>query len=118
MTFRIRRKLVCDPEFLGLPPHVRETFITVFREWAVAEAAILKGSGWYIEELQQKPKVAPEGLFSVHVSDDGGRTWPWRGVCFRRGGDIVFFGFGPRTPEFYVKMARVREALGRVDDEH
>lgn len=118
MTFRVRRKLVCDPEFLGHPPHVRETYISVFRELAVADSPTLKGSGWYIEELQQKQKLAPEGIFSVHVSDDRGKTWPWRGAFFRRGGDIVFFGFGPRNPDFYVRMARVREALGRIDDQH
>lgn len=117
MTFRVRRKLVCDPEFLGLPPRVREAFVTAFRELAVSNVPIVRGSDWYIEELRQRQKIAPDGMFSVHVSVDAGKSWPWRGVFFRRGTDLVFFGFGPRTPEFYVRMARARQALGGVDDE-
>lgn len=117
MAFRIRRKLVCDSEFLGLPPCVRETFIAVFRELAVSDTPILNGGEWYIEELRQKQKLIPKGMFSVHVSEDKGKTWLWRGVFFRREGDLVFFGFGPRLPDFYTRMARVREAVGRTDDE-
>ncbi len=117
MTFRIRRKLICDPEFLALPPHVRETFITVFRELAVSDTPIQKGPGYYIEELRQRQKIASEGIFSVHISEHADKDWMWRGVFFRRSDDIVFFGFGPRVPDFYVRMSRARDAVSRADDE-
>lgn len=117
MPFRVRRKLLCDPEFLGLPPPVREIFIAAFRELAVASGPMAESSAWYVAELRQRQRIAPQGIFSVHVSDDGGKTWPWRGVFFRRDGDLVFFGFGPRVPEFYTRMARARTALTRADDE-
>ena len=117
MTFRIRRKLICDAEFLALPPHVRETFITVFRELAVSDTPIQKGPGYYIEELRQRQKIASEGIFSVHVSERTDKDWMWRGVFFRRSDDIVFFGFGPRVPDFYVRMSRARDAVSRADDE-
>lgn len=117
MTFRIRRKLLSDPEFLGLPPEVRETFISAFRELAVAETPVQRTSAWYVEELHQRKRTASQGIYSVHVKEGGGKRWPWRGVFFRRGNDLVFFGFGPRVPDFYVRMARAREALSRKDDE-
>lgn len=117
MTFRIRRKLVCDPEFLALPHHVRETFIVVFRELAVSDTTILNGPRYYIEELRQRQRIAPEGIYSVHASDHASKDWMWRGVFFRRGVDLVFFGFGPRVPDFYARMARAREAVDRADDE-
>ena len=76
-----------------------------------------RSSAWYVEEVRQRQRVAPDGVFSVHVSDDDGRTWRWRGVFFRRGQDLVFFGFGPRTPEFYRRLARTRRAWDRINDE-
>ena len=117
MPFRIRRKHVCDPEFLALPPAVRETFIMVFRELAVSDVPILKGPQYCIEELRQKPRIAPEGIFSVQLSDRSDRRWLWRGVFFRRVGDLVFYGFGPRIPDFYVRLSRVREAASHAEDD-
>lgn len=117
MSFRVRRKLVSDVEFLALPPRLRETFIAVFRELAVAESPILRGPAFYVEELRQKRNLAREGIYSVHVADTSRGDWKWRGVFFRRRADLVFFGFGPREPDFYERMARTREALSRLDDE-
>lgn len=117
MAFRIRRKLTCDPEFLALPPEVREVFIVVFRELAVSKSPLLKGPGYFIEELRQRQKLAPEGIFSVHVTEHPREEWFWRGAFFRRGRDLVFFGFGPRIPDFYARLARARAAISRVDDE-
>ena len=117
MAFKIRRKLVCDFEFLALPPHLRETFITVFRELAVSDTPILKGHRYYIEKLRQRLRIAPEGIYSVHVSEHTDKDWMWRGVFFRRNGDLVFFGLGPRVPDFYVRMSRARDAVNRINDE-
>lgn len=117
MAFRIRRKLVSDVEFLSLPPDVRESFIVVFRELGVAESPLLKGPEFFIEELHQKKNLAPDGIYSVHVHGADRSEWTWRGVFFRRGNDLVFFGFGPREPDFYERMSRTREALSRLDDE-
>ncbi|MFI5417285.1 MAG: hypothetical protein ACHQ2Y_00095 [Candidatus Lutacidiplasmatales archaeon] len=117
MAFRIRRKLSSDSEFLALPPEVREVFIVVFRELAVSKSPRLRGQGYFIEELRQRQKIAPEGIFSVHVTELPREEWFWRGAFFRRRSDLVFFGFGPRFPDFYVRMARARAAMSRVDDE-
>lgn len=117
MSFRVRRKLISDPEFLALPPPVRESFIAVFRELGVSESPILEGPTYFIEELRQRKRVARDGIYSVHVTDSSRKDWAWRGVFFRRRDDLVFFGFGPREPDFYVRMARTREVLSRLDDE-
>lgn len=118
MGFRIRRKLIADPEFLALPPEAREAFVSVFRELAVSETALLRGPRFFIEELRQRQRIAREGIYSVHVLEPGSRRWLWRGVSFRRGTDLVFFAFGPRRPDFYKRMARAREAVSRLDDEN
>lgn len=117
MAHRIRRKLVCDPEFLALPPPVREAFIAIFRELAVSETPLIKGTRYFVEELRQNRRIAPEGIFSVHVADRPRGEWKWRGAFLRRGSDLVFFGFGPRDPDFYVRMSRLRETVSRIDDE-
>ena len=117
MSFRVRRKLVCDPEFLALPPEARETFITVFRELAASDTLDLRGIRYFVEELRQKRRIAPGGIFSVHVAEPIHGRWLWRGVFFRRDTDVVFFAFGPRVPDFYERMSRARVALARTDDE-
>lgn len=117
MAFRVRRKLVCDSEFLALPPSVREAFVGIFRELAVSETPVIRGRRFFVDELRQRQRIFPEGMFSVHVEDPSRGNPTWRGVFFRRGGDLVFFGFGPRVPDFYVRMDRAREALTRPDDE-
>jgi hypothetical protein len=117
MGFRVRRKLICDPEFLALPPEVRETFVVVFRELAVSESPVLRGNHYFVEELRQRQRIAPEGIYSVHVSEPRHNRWLWRGVFFRRGEDLVFFAFGPRLPEFYERMARARGAVAQLEDE-
>lgn len=94
-----------DTEFLALPSTVRETFISAFRELAVVDDPICAGQNWFVEQLRQRQKVAPEGLFSLHV---GGL---WRGAFYRRANDLVFIGFGYRMPEFYDKLRRLRGAL-------
>ncbi|MCI4343147.1 MAG: hypothetical protein L3J92_03405 [Thermoplasmata archaeon] len=106
MPFRIESIDDADGEFLGLPPPVREVFISAFRELAVAEKPVLKGPGWYTEELRQNQRIAPEGLFSLHVGE------LWRGAFYRDGDCLVFLGFGYRIPEFYAKLARLRKAVG------
>lgn len=105
MPFRIESIDEADEEFLGLPPMVREVFISAFRELAVSDRPIQKGFGWYTEELRQKQRVAPEGLYSLHVGD------LWRGAFFRDGDTLVFIGFGYRIPEFYDKLSRLRRAI-------
>lgn len=105
MTFRIESIIEADAEFLGLPPPVREVFISAFRELAAAEMPGLTGPGWYSEELRQIQRVAPEGLFSLHVGE------LWRGAFYRTGDALVFVGFGYRVPEFYDKLTRLRKAV-------
>ena len=117
MVFRVRRKLLCDPEFLALPPEAREVFVAVFRELAVSDSPILRGHRYFIEELRQRQRMAPQGIYSVHVSEPMHHQWLWRGVFLRRGSDLVFFAFGPRRPDFYERMARARGAMTRSDDE-
>jgi hypothetical protein len=96
-----------DGEFLGLPPPVREVFITAFRELAASETPIIRGPGWFVEELRQNQRIAPEGLFSLHVGE------LWRGAFYRDRGDLVFIGFGYRIPEFYDKLARLNKSVKR-----
>ncbi|MDE1819971.1 MAG: hypothetical protein KGJ23_11380 [Euryarchaeota archaeon] len=114
MPFRVRRKLLADSEFLALSVEVRETFITAFHALALADDPVQRGRDWYVEETRQNQRVAREGLFSLHVMEH------WRGSFFRRGRDLVFFGFGPRIgpgEDFYRRLARLREAVERLDDE-
>lgn len=106
MTFQIESVDEADEEFLSLPPTVREVFIGAFRELAASDSPIVAGSGWYTEELRQNQKVAPGGLFSLHVGV------LWRGAFFREKNSLVFLGFGYRVPEFYDKLAQLRKTLG------
>jgi hypothetical protein len=105
VPFRIQSIDAADEEFLGLPPDVREVFIAAFRELAAAETPITRGPGWFIEELRQNQRIAPEGLFSLHVGE------LWRGAFYRVQGDLVFIGFGYRIPEFYDKLARLSKSV-------
>jgi hypothetical protein len=107
VPYRLRSIDEADVEFLGLPPEVRETFISAFRELAVSDTPVTRGSGWYSEELRQRQRVAPDGLFSLHVGD------LWRGAFYRRGDELVFIAFGFRLPEFYDKLRRLRAALSK-----
>jgi hypothetical protein len=110
VPFRIESIEDADAEFLGLPPPVREIFISAFRELAAAETPLQKGPGWYTEELRQNQRIAPEGLFSLHVGD------LWRGAYFRDGDTLVFIGFGYRIPEFYDKLARLRRTVEHLPE--
>jgi hypothetical protein len=106
--FRIRSIDEADEEFLGLPPDVREVFIAAFRELAASESPIVAGPGWFVEELRQNRRVAPDGLFSLHVGA------LWRGAFFRERTDLVFIGFGHRIPEFYDKLARLSKSVSKA----
>ena len=110
MPFRIESVEEADAEFLALPPPIREVFITAFRELAAAEVPVLKGPGWYTEELRQNQRLAPEGLYSLHVGE------LWIGAFYREGNNLVFIGFGYRIPEFYDKLARLRKTVGRSSE--
>ncbi|MFY9716762.1 MAG: hypothetical protein WAK40_02340 [Thermoplasmata archaeon] len=107
VPFRLDSIEVADTEFLGLPPPVREVFITAFRELAVSDSPVALAPGWFTEELRQDQRIAPEGLFSLHVGD------LWRGVFFRRGRFSVFIAFGFRLPDFYAKLERLRRAVAQ-----
>ena len=106
MPFRLYSIEEADKEFLSLPSDVREVFINAFRELAAAETPIVRGSGWYTQELRQKLRIAPGGLFSLHV----GKLW--RGAFYRDRDAFVFMGFEYRAPEFYDKLARLRRKAG------
>lgn len=105
MPFRLHSIEEADIEFLALSPEVREVFVAAFREMAVSDSPVAHGLGWYSEELRQRQRIAPEGLFSLHVRS------LWRGVYFRRSDSLVFIAFGLRLPEFYDKLKRLRKAL-------
>lgn len=107
MTFVVESIEEADPEFLALPPVVRDVFIAAFREIAAADHPMCHGAGWHVEELRQKQRVAPEGLFSLHVGP------LWRGAFYQRANRLVFIGFGYRLPEFYDKLKRLRLAVHR-----
>jgi hypothetical protein len=110
VPFRLDSIDEADEEFLSLPPAVREVFITAFRELAAAQSPVLNGPDWSTEELRQNQRVAPEGLYSLHV----GKLW--RGAFYRKGESLVFIGFGYRVPEFYDKLARLRKTVeSRMD---
>ncbi len=106
MSFRVLSIDESDVEFLALPFEVRETFIAAFRELASMDDPVCAGMGWFVEALRQNQKVAPIGLFSLHVG-------LWRGVFYRKATDLVFIGFGYRVPEFYIKLKRLRGAVSR-----
>jgi hypothetical protein len=95
-----------------MPYDIRETLIAMFRELAVSDSPEISGPAWYIDKLRQNQRVAPEGLYSVHVAE------LYRGVFFRRGRDLVFIAFGFRFPEFYSKLERLRSELARDRVEH
>jgi hypothetical protein len=97
-----------DAEFLALPPGVRELFISAFRELAASGSPLVSAPGWYTEELRQRQRIAPEGLFSLHVGE------LWRGAFYRKRGSLAFVGFGFRLPEFYDKLKRLRAALSET----
>ncbi|HXY47204.1 MAG TPA: hypothetical protein VEK13_04845 [Thermoplasmata archaeon] len=105
MPFRLESVEEADTEFLALPPDVREVFIAAFRELAASDTPLARGPGWYTEELRQRQRVAPQGLFSLHVRN------LWRGVYFRRGRSLIFIAFGFRLPEFYDKLKRLRKVI-------
>jgi hypothetical protein len=105
VPFVLRSIDEADAEFLALPPDVREVFIAAFRELAASGSPVTSAVGWYTEELPQRRRIAPEGVFSLHV---GGL---WRGAFYRSGDSLVFIGFGFRLPEFYDKLKRLRTAL-------
>ena len=107
MTFLVQSIAEADPEFLALPSEVRERFIAAFRELAAADDPVCSGNGWYIEELRQNQRIAPEGLYSLHVGE------LWRGAFYRRGSSLIFIGFGFRLPEFYDKLRRLRKTIER-----
>jgi len=105
VPFRLESIEEADTEFLALPPDVREVFISAFRELAASDAPLVRGPGWFTEELRQRQRIAAEGLFSLHVQD------LWRGVYYRRGESLIFIAFGFRLPEFYDKLKRLRKAV-------
>jgi hypothetical protein len=107
VSFRLLSIDEADTEFLALPAGVRETFIASFRELMASAYPICSGSDWYVEELRQNQRLAPEGLFSLHVGS------LWRGAFYRRGTALIFIGFGYRLPEFYDKLTRLRNALSQ-----
>jgi hypothetical protein len=79
--------------------------IAAFRELAASDSPIVSAAGWCTEELRQRNRIAPEGVFSLHV---GGL---WRGAFYRSGDSLTIIGFGLRLPEFYDKLRRLRPAL-------
>jgi hypothetical protein len=105
VPFRVESIEEADIEFLGLPPPVRETYIAAFRELAVSDTPAIAASAWYSEELRQNQRIAPEGLYSLHVGE------LWRGVFFRRKRTLVFIAFGFRLPDFYTKLERLRRVV-------
>jgi hypothetical protein len=105
VPFRVRRRKVADAEFFSMPYNVRETFVSAFRELAAADSPQVSGPNWYVDELKQNQRIAPEGQYSLHVSD------LYRGVFFRRRQDLVFVAFGYRFPDFYTKLERLRQEL-------
>jgi hypothetical protein len=105
VPFRLDSIEEADLEFLTIPRQVREAFIVAFRELMAAESPVLSGPGWFTEELRQNQRIAPEGLYSLHVGE------LWRGAYFREGEHLVFIAFGYRVPEFYDKLARLRGAI-------
>jgi hypothetical protein len=109
VPFRLESIEEADTEFLGLPPDVREVFISAFRELAASDSPLAAAPGWYTEELRQKQRVAPEGVFSLHVGA------LWRGVFIRRRKSLVFIAFGFRRPDFYAKLDRLRHVVARAE---
>jgi hypothetical protein len=105
VPFQVESIDEADVEFLALPPGAREVFIAAFRELALSASPVTSGVGWCSEELRRNQRVAPEGLFSLHVQE------LWRGVYYRRRQRLVFIAFGFRLPDFYTKLIRLRQSL-------
>jgi hypothetical protein len=111
VSFKVESIDEADVEFLALPPDVREVHISAFRELAASANPVCSGPNWFTEELRQRQRIAPEGLFYLHVQD------LWRGAFFRTGDSLVFIAFGFRIPEFYDKLERLRSAVTRGPDQ-
>jgi hypothetical protein len=101
----VERVRIADAEFLAIPVAQREVFVSAFRELAAADNPKISGPGWIVDELRQNQRIAPEGLYSLHVGK------MFRGAFFRDGETLVFLGFGYRIPEFYDKLERLRQVL-------
>ncbi len=109
MPFRLERIPEADDEFLALPPAVRETMISAFRELERSTIPLLSGNDWHVEELEQRKRSIPGGLFSLHVGPI------YRGIFGRRSSTLKFIAFGAHIPDddVYRKLDRVRTSLLR-----
>jgi len=101
VTYTVAMRQDARPEFLSLPPEVREVFEEAFSRMRVQPYA--SGPGFSVQQLKP-PRGWKQEVWSVHVG--GYRAW------FVVDGQTVRFGaFGPR-PGFYRKLARVRSPRG------
>jgi len=105
VPFRVESNEEANGEFSGLPPPIREISTAASPELEAADTPILRGPGGFTEASHPNQRVAPGGLFCIHVGDR------WRGAFYREGNHLNFIGFGDRIPAFYDKLARLHQTV-------
>ncbi len=101
--FTVETTESADVDFVTeLPLTVQATFDAAFSLLRRSETPLVSGVGWHVEELRQKQRVYPEGMFSLHVGP------VFRGLFVRQGAVLKFFAFGAhREPrDVYAKIGK------------
>lgn len=106
-TFEVQFIGAAGEEFLCLPPWVRERFVAVLGRLGRSETPRTSGQRWFIEELRQRRRRIPGGVFSVHVGPVD------RGIFVRAGPLLKVIAFGAHIPDddIYGRLIRVRDVL-------
>jgi hypothetical protein len=97
-TLTMRRE--ARPEFLALPPDVREVYEEAFTRMRVQPLS--SGPGYSVDQLQP-PRGWKQEVWSVHVGNY--RAW------FVADGQTIRFGAFGLRPGFYRKLSRLRSRL-------
>ena len=99
--FTVETTESADVDFVTeLPQTVPATFDAAFSLPRRSEMPLVSGVGWHVEELRQKQRVYPEGMFSLHVGP------VFRGLFVRPCAVLQFFAVGAhREPrDVYAKI--------------
>ena len=99
--FTVQTTDSADIDFVTeLPLTVQATFDAAFSILRRSATPLVSGAGWHVEELRQKQRLYPEGMFSLHVGP------VFRGLFVRQGQVLKFFAFGAhREPrDVYAKL--------------
>ncbi|MCI4328882.1 MAG: hypothetical protein L3K01_05250 [Thermoplasmata archaeon] len=100
MVYALTVRREARPEFLALPPEVREVYEAGFARMRVQPLS--SGPGYSVDQLKP-PRGWKQEVWSVHVGNY--RAW------FVVDGQTVRFGAFGLRPGFYRKLSRLRSRL-------